>query len=282
MITGFDHFIIAVNDLGTAMEKYRALGFEVRAGGEHIAFGSHNALVALGDGSYIELLAFKDPGLAEKTFWSDAVRKWRVREGFIGFVLASDNLAGDVVQCRERKLNIADAKPGSRMRPDGQRVAWYTALIDEMPSGAMPFLIQDDTPRALRIEPASQGLGSYMHPHEIVVLADHADLIRNEYQVLLGTELRRVHNTEGDVTGYRVTMKWGSIVIAHPDTDGNAMADQLGQRGEGLFAITFVSDDINKARQEMKKRNIPVDDEKFGFVIKPEAACGARLRFTQP
>ena len=282
MITGFDHFIIVVHDLQTAVEKYRALGFEVHAGGEHIAFGSHNALIALADGSYIELLAFKDPALAEKTFWRDAVKKLHVREGFCGFVLASDNLAVDVVQCRQRKLNIADAKAGSRTRPDGQRVAWFTALIDETPSGAMPFLIQDDTPRALRIEPAKQGLGSYTRPSEVVVLANHADLVRNEYQVLLGTEMKRVHNTDGDVIGYRAIMNWGSMIIAHPDTGGNAMSDQLGQRGEGLFAITFISEDINKARQEMKKRNIPVDDEKYGFVIRPEAACGARLRFTQP
>jgi len=60
---------------------------------------------------------------------------------------------------------------------------------------------------------------------EVVVLANHPDLVRNEYQVLLGTEMRRVHNNDGDVTGYRATMPWGSIVIAPPDTGGNAMAD---------------------------------------------------------
>jgi len=59
------------------------------------------------------------------------VKKLRVREGFGGFVLASNDLASDVALCRQRKLNIADAKPGSRVRLDGQRVEWHTALIDE-------------------------------------------------------------------------------------------------------------------------------------------------------
>jgi hypothetical protein len=282
MITGFDHFIILVNDLNAGMNAFRNLGFDVRAGGEHPRFGSHNALVALADGTYLELLAFKDAALAEKTFWKDAVKKLRVREGFAAFVLASNDLANDAAQYRQKKINIAEPQAGSRTRTDGQQVAWHTAIIDETPSGAMPFLIQDDTPRALRIEPAREGLGSYTHAREVVVVVRHADLVRDAYQTLLGTEARRVHNTDGDVTGYRLTMSWGSIIVAHPDTGGNAMTDQLGQRGEGLYAITFISDDINKARREMKTRNIPVEDEKYGFVIQPQAACGARLRFTQP
>jgi len=84
MITGFDHFIVLVNDLNTAIETYRRLGFDARAGGEHPAFGSHNALVALADGAYLELVAFKDAALAAKTFWARAsrncarVKDWRV------------------------------------------------------------------------------------------------------------------------------------------------------------------------------------------------------------
>lgn len=35
MITRFDHLVIAVRDLDIASERFRALGFEVRPGGEH-------------------------------------------------------------------------------------------------------------------------------------------------------------------------------------------------------------------------------------------------------
>ena len=277
----FDHFIILVNDLAVATETYRTLGFEVRAGGEHPAFGSHNAIVALADGAYFELLAFKDAALAEKSFWKDAVKMLKAREGFDGYVLASDDLANDVARLRKASLDIADPNPGARTRPDGQRVEWQTALIGGTASGALPFLIQDVTPRELRVEPAKEGFGKSARVKEIVVAVKHTDIARDRFQALLGVEPRRVHNTASDVTGYRFTLPWGSLVIAHPEVGGNAMFDQITQRGEGLYAITLVMDDVNPARREMKARNIQVEDETYGFVISPDAACGARLRLLQ-
>ena len=175
-ILGFDHFIILVNDLTAAMETYRTLGFEVRAGGEHPSFGSHNALVAFGDGTYLELLAFNDAARATQSFWRDGVKMLAVKQGFGGFVLASNDLAGDVTQLRAQKLDIADPSAGSRMRPDGQVVEWQTALIGGMPSGALPFLIQDVTPRELRVQAAKEGFGETARVKEVVVAVKHADL----------------------------------------------------------------------------------------------------------
>ena len=280
-LQGFDHFIILVNDLAAAMETYRTLGFDVRAGGEHPAFGSHNALVALADSAYLELVAFKDAALAEKSFWRDAAKMLSGREGFGGFVLASNDLANDVPQLRQRKLDVADPNVGARTRPDGQRVEWQTAILGGTPSGALPFLIQDVTPREHRVEPPMQGLGKQARVKEIVVAVKHADLARDAYRALLGVEPRRVRNTAGDVTGYRFTMPWGSIVIAHSETGGNAMADQVSVRGEGLYALTLAMEDVNPARRAMKVRNIQVEDETYGFLISPDAACGARIRILQ-
>ena len=277
----FDHFIVLVNDLNAAMETYAALGFQVRAGGEHPAFGSHNALVAFADETYLELLAFKDAALAEKSFWRDAVKLLRVRQGFGGYVLASNDLASDVLQLRQRALDVADPNAGSRTRPDGARVEWQTAIIGGTPSGALPFLIQDVTPRELRVEPAKEGLGKTARVKEIVVAVKRADISRDAYRALLGVEPRRVHNNTGDVTGYRFTLPWGAIVVAHPETGGNAMADQVSMRGEGLYALTLTMDDVNPARREMKKRGIAVEDEPYGFRIPPDAACGARIRMLQ-
>ncbi len=277
----FDHFIILVNDLAAATETYRKLGFAVRAGGEHPAFGSHNAIIALADGAYLELLAFKDESLAEKSFWKDAVKMLKMREGFGGYVLASDDLANDVARLRKASLDISDPNPGARTRPDSQRVEWQTALIGGTASGALPFLIQDVTPRELRVEPPQEGFGKTARVKEIVVAVKHSDIARDRFQPLLGVEPRRVHNAASDVTGYRFTLPWGSIVVAHPEVGGNAMSDQIMQRGEGLYAITLVMDDVNPARREMKVQNIPVEDETYGFVISLDAACGARLRLLQ-
>lgn len=280
-IVGFDHFIILVNELAVATDAFRRLGFEVRAGGEHPAFGSQNALIPLADGTYFELLAFKDPALAAQTFWGDAVRKLQVREGYGAYVLASNNLAQDVTQIRQRGLDIAEPKPGMRTRPDGQRVAWHTAISGGTPTGILPFLIQDDTPRPLRVEPPRQGLGSHVRARQAVAAVKNIEVARQGFRELLDLEPRYVQNTTGELAGYRATAPWGSIVLAHPERGANAMADQLAQRGEGLYAVTLAAENVNQARQDITSSGVRVEDDASGFLIAPEAACGARLRLVQ-
>jgi hypothetical protein len=280
MITGFDHFIILVNDLNTAIEAYRRLGFDARAGGEHPAFGSHNALVALADSAYLELVAFKDPARAAKTFWGAGVAKLCAGEGFGGYVLASNDLASDAVQLKQRALHIGEPSAGSRIRPDGQGVAWHIALFDNSPVGVLPFLIQDDTPRDLRIEPAKEGLGSRARVKEAIVAVKDAETARAAYGALFAEQIEptRVKNVGGDVLGYRVALAWGSIVLAHPVRRGNALADQLAQRGEGLYALTLEVEGVGRDRRELRNRGIAIQNDANGFLIAPEFACGARIR----
>jgi catechol 2,3-dioxygenase-like lactoylglutathione lyase family enzyme len=278
MITGFDHFIILVNDLAAAIETYRRLGFDARAGGEHPAFGSHNALIALADGTYLELVAFKDTALAAKTFWGAGVSKLRASEGFGGYVLGANDLAGVVPELRGRGLKVSEPTADARMRLDGQRVAWHIALLANSPVGILPFLIQDDTPRALRIEPAQEGLGKRARVKGAVIAVKDADAARDAYRALLGVEPTRVKNVEGDVQGYRVALDWGSIVLAHSTRRGNAMADQVARRGEGLYALTLQVEGVGRDRREMRNRGIEMTNDAGGFIIAPEFACGARIR----
>ncbi len=281
MITGFDHFIILVGDLDKGIESYRQLGFQVQPGGEHAAFGSHNAIVALADGTYLELVAFRDPALAANTFWGDLVRKLGIHEGFGSYVLSSNDLTNDVQAIRQRGLEVADPQPGSRTRPDGQKVTWHTAVVGGTISGFLPFLIQDDSPRALRAEPAHQELGSRVRAKEIVVAVKNIEVARQAFRELLDIEPRYVQNTTGELAGYRVAAPWGAIVLAHPERNRNAMSDQLAQRGEGPYALTLIADDVNRARSDIVARGIKVEDDATGFLIAPDTACGARIRLGQ-
>jgi catechol 2,3-dioxygenase-like lactoylglutathione lyase family enzyme len=278
MITGFDHFIVLVNHLENAIATYQRLGFDVRVGGEHPAFGSHNALVALADGTYIELVAFKDATRAARSFWSAAVNKLRAGEGWGGFVLASNDLANDVAQWQRRALRVSAPSAGARVRPDGVRVEWHIALCDNSPVGLLPLLIQDDTPRAWRIEASTQGLGSRARVHQVVVAVKNAERASRMYSALLDAEPIRVRNVTGDVTGYRLTCAWGTIILAQPMRRGNTLADQLARRGEGLYALTLEVEGVGRDRYELKQRGIELVDDAGGFLIAPAFACGARIR----
>src|SRR5439155_1412482 len=67
-LRGIDHIVIAVPDLAAARTSYAALGFTVVPGGRH-PVGTHNALIAFGDGSYVELIAFYEDNPAHK-WWT--------------------------------------------------------------------------------------------------------------------------------------------------------------------------------------------------------------------
>ncbi len=150
MLRNIDHVVIVVPDLASAMADFGRAGFAVTPGGEHADGMTHNALIALADGSYIELIAFKSPHVSPEHQWA----AWHARgSGLVAFALLSDDLVEDTANWRERGLPFAGPRDGGRQRPDGQTLAWRTANF-AVPGGQttpLPFVIQDMTPRELRV-----------------------------------------------------------------------------------------------------------------------------------
>jgi hypothetical protein len=144
----------------------------------------------------------------------------------------------------------------------------------------LPFIIQDETPRTLRIEPPSEGLGAKARVAQIVVGVKNAETAQDAaaYRALLGVEPRRVHNTGGDVEGYRFAFEWGSIVLAHSAREGSALADEVNQRGEGLYSITLAFANLGDAWSELNQRGVQLEKDGSGYLIPPSVACGARIR----
>jgi hypothetical protein len=280
-ICGFDHFIILTSNLEAAMQTYRRLGFGVRPGGEHPAMGSRNALIAIADGTYIELVGFKDTALAVKSYWRAGVERLRIGEGFGGYVLASNDLAADVAQIKRRALVYDEPKPGSRVRPDGQRVEWQMSMFNGSPIGLLPFLIQDVTPHILRIEPPTDGIGRRARVKVAVIAVNVGRQAKQAYSLLLDRQPERVPDAADCVQRYRIAMGWGSIVLAHPQTGGHAVTDRLGQHGEGICALTLEVDGVEQDRIRLKNEGIPFDTDSNGLLIDPAFACGAQLRLIQ-
>ena len=94
MFTGIDHVAIVVNDLESAIASYMRAGFTVVRGGKH-PIGTHNALIAFADGSYLELIAFLKPNTDHP--WQLALEKG---SGIVDFCMATDDLAADVESMR--------------------------------------------------------------------------------------------------------------------------------------------------------------------------------------
>lgn len=141
-----DHVIIAVRDLDAAMADYRALGFTVIYGGRHASGATHNGLICFQDGAYLELLA--PTGDAAQPGTTDFSPLLAGGEGLAGYALRSTDLLADVQTLRARGAQVADPGEGRRRRADGIELRWRTAALD---GGMAPFLIEDVTPRNLRV-----------------------------------------------------------------------------------------------------------------------------------
>src|SRR5215469_13285394 len=141
MFNGIDHFVIVVPELEAAIRDYTAAGFTVVRGGKH-NIGTHNALISLADGAYIELIAFLTPVQGHP--WYEAIAKG---SGIVDFCMQTDDLAGDAEAMRRAGVTMSDANPMTRERPDGYQLKWVLSIPGPPFNGRVPFLIKDETPR---------------------------------------------------------------------------------------------------------------------------------------
>src|SRR5574337_46476 len=145
MLLGIDHLVVVVPDLQAASQRYAELGFTVVPGGRH-PVGTHNALIAFADGSYIELIAFFEPSPAHR--WWTPLRRGG---GLVDFCMQTSDLQGDTEAFRQAGVHIEDPEPLTRVRPDGYTLRWVLSIPRGPHRGVAPFLIQDETPREERV-----------------------------------------------------------------------------------------------------------------------------------
>lgn len=146
--TAIDHLLFGVPDLqqGIALIAER-LGATPALGGRHPGVGTHNALLSLGAGAYLEVIA-PDPaqavpaaalpyGLARLD--EPRLLTWAVRPA-----------AWEVYRQELEALGIRGRDwPGQRIRPDGAQLSWRSVKL-EAPvqvngidcDGVMPFPIE--------------------------------------------------------------------------------------------------------------------------------------------
>lgn len=114
------------------------LGASFSDGGLHPRFGTRNFVLALGDGTYLEVVAALEHPAADKEPFGQAV-KARADEGggWLGWVVSVPDLAP--VEARLGRSGV----PGNRHRPDGVDLRWrQIGVTDLMADPQLPFFIQ--------------------------------------------------------------------------------------------------------------------------------------------
>ena len=135
-----DHLVYAVPSRPEAIaDVAERFGVQPRAGGKHVGLGTHNALLALGPRTYLEIIA-PDPDQPEPP----ARRPFglaRVTHGRLaGWALACDDIDAAVAGARSHGYDPGDVTDGRRVGPTGTALRWRMTR-SQTAGGLVPFLI---------------------------------------------------------------------------------------------------------------------------------------------
>lgn len=140
MANAFDHLMYVGPDLELLRTHFTALtGVATRFGGRHENLGTWNALVGLGPGRYIELLA-PDPA-QDLTGTLGAELAALTQPRIHTFIVRTDDLAGATAAYAELGI-AADQIKASRVGADGTRLEWQLVIPrSNRWGGLVPFFI---------------------------------------------------------------------------------------------------------------------------------------------
>ena len=133
--------IVGVNNLDTAADRFRAMGFDVLDGGVHPGVGTANRVIPLG-AQYIELLGVISPAEASQNEYGRSL----LQATADGDRLVRWSLRTDGIDEVARRLGIS-VERRRRERPDGEVLTWRAAGLDlALADATLPFFMQWDRP----------------------------------------------------------------------------------------------------------------------------------------
>ncbi|MGC4104745.1 MAG: VOC family protein [Thermomicrobiales bacterium] len=241
MPVGFDHIVIAVDDLDTTTRDYTAAGFTVTPGGEHKGGASANVLVTFQDGVYFELIAFRAVE-GGNDVWRDVLT--RAGEGYVDYALRTNDLDAEAEVLRAGGLDVLEPLSGGRFRPDGVRLDWRNLRFGEASAASLPFYCFDETDRSLRVPSGAAsvhangvtGVGAVR-----IVVRDLA-ASRADYAVLTGADGVTLAPWSDDIAGavrFPVGTSGAVVDLLEPAAGENPLRAHLDSRGERPYEVVL-------------------------------------------
>jgi hypothetical protein len=237
VLTGIDHLVIVTGDLGRAIAEYRGLGFSVVPGGRH-PVGTENALIALRDGAYMELIAFESPDRPQPHRWWEPLQRGG---GLVDFCAGTDAFAADLLALRAAGVAVDPPRAQGRTRPDGYVLRWTFASPSEGQRGLVPFLIADETPRQERVPGATDHANEVTGLRVLTIAVGDLTAVAGWYQGFLGRP-----GAAGQRADLRaVTRRFGVgphvVELAEPADGSGPLGAFLEERGPGPYAVTVTT-----------------------------------------
>ena len=137
-----DHLAYGVPDLDAAChELAERLGVRPMPGGQHRGLGTHNAILAVGEGVYLEVIApdpNQPPPSRPRPFGLDSL----VDPRLVAWAAKAPDIDSRVERARSAGYDPGNVIKLGRELPDGGQLEWRLTFPDELGGdGLVPFLI---------------------------------------------------------------------------------------------------------------------------------------------
>ena len=136
-----DHLVYTAPSLEEGMDKIESLfGIRPIIGGQHPQWGTHNALLSLGN-EYLEVIApCPDLSVPERGLWLDSFFQQPPR--IATWALQTDALEENKREALSSGIEIGRIERGQRQTADGSILSWQLTNPYALPvNGLLPFLI---------------------------------------------------------------------------------------------------------------------------------------------
>jgi hypothetical protein len=244
-----DHVTIAGPDLAALEAALAGTGLRFRYGGPHSNGVTHMSLATFEDGSYVELISTLEAG-REAPIWSRHISGAAGPCAWAVGAPASGGVAGEAARLAALGVTVRGPVAMHRERPDGQVARWELAYVGESDPGAMlPFVIEDRTPRELRVPPAEpdRSAGRLTGVGAVILGVRDLDDAIGLFKRVYGLSEPTVREDAGGVGYARFS---GSPVILASAGSG-WLAERLDRFGPAPVGFLFESDDVDAAARRL-------------------------------
>lgn len=135
-----DHLVVAIRSLEEGIAQFEQLtGVRAGVGGRHPGRGTENALISLGGGSYLEIIA---PQSGATLSPADEPMKAFEKLSIVDWAISVPEVDAAVASLKAAGFSTSLPQPGARLTPGGERLDWMTFGAGGGDVKGAPFFIR--------------------------------------------------------------------------------------------------------------------------------------------
>jgi len=243
-----DHVSVCGSNLDTLRQSFTDSGLTPDMGGPHGNGVTQMGFIGFDDGTYIELIAPIKPGATAGSDWAKYMSDDAVT---CAWAVGTNVLLQEVDRLKKAGVPVKIPERGSRKRPDGMSIEWMTSDVGTgTPGSTLPFIIEDQTPRAWRVQTSASVQGSPVRGVESVVIGvNNLDAAVAMFRKAYGWA-EPLTETQKDF-GKLAYFPGEPAILASP-TGGGWLSDRLAKFGETPVAYLLSTQDLAGATKKYR------------------------------